>query len=291
VRDDQNGGTALTEALRAFTALLDDAAVFPPANLPLAEAVIAHYGHRQSAYAELVGPLVLPAAALAGLAPLLYSGSAPLALSVTLTGEPAAVAPAVAAAAVLDTVTLAAVETPLAAGARIGELLAALEAALPDGVTGYVEVPRDERGAAVLDALAGSRHRAKFRTGGLVPQAHPAEAELAGMLAGAVARGLTFKCTAGLHHAVRHTDGELEQHGFLNVLLATEAALRGAPPEELAALLAQRDAIAVAGQVAGLGDERLAATRASFTSFGTCSVADPCHDLIQLGLLAATTAA
>lgn len=281
----------MTDSLRAFTALLDDAAVFPPGNLPLAKALTAHRGHRRSAYAELVGPLVLPAAALGGLAPLLEAGTAPLALSVTLPGEPAAVAPAIAAAAALDSVTLAAVETPLAAGAQIGELLGALAAALPDDITGYVEVPRDERGVAVLDALAGSRHRAKFRTGGLVPQAHPSEAELADMLAESVARGLTFKCTAGLHHAVRHTDGELEQHGFLNVLLATEAALRGAPAEELAALLAQRDAVAVAGQVAGLGDERLAAARASFASFGTCSVAGPRDDLIRLGLLPATAAA
>jgi hypothetical protein len=281
----------LTEAVRAFTALLDDAAVFPPGNLPLAEAVTAHHRHRRSAYAELVGPLVLPAAALGALAPLLEGAPAPLALSVTLPGEPAAVPPVVAAAAALDTVTLAAVETPLAAGAQIGELLGVLDAALPDGVTGYVEVPRDQRGVAVLDALAGARYRAKFRTGGLVPQAQPSEAELAGMLTGALARGLTFKCTAGLHHAVRHTDGELEQHGFLNVLLATEAALRGAPPEELAALLAQRDAAAVAGQVTGLGDERLAAARASFISFGTCSVADPRDDLIRLGLLPATAAA
>lgn len=281
----------MTEALGAFTALLDDAAVFPPGNLPLAEAVTAHHGHRRSAYAGLVGPLVLPAAALGGLAPLLEAGMAPLALSVTLPGEPAAVAPAVSAAVALDTVTLAAVETPLAVGAEMEELLAVLDAALPDGITGYVEVPRDERRVAVLDALGGSRHRAKFRTGGLVPQAHPSEAELAGTLTGAASRGLTFKCTAGLHHAVRHTDGELEQHGFLNVLLATEAALRGAPPEELAALLSQRDAAAVAGQVAELGPERLAAARASFTSFGTCSVTDPRDDLIRLGLIPATVAA
>jgi hypothetical protein len=281
----------LTEALRAFTALLDDAAVFPPGNLPLAEAVTAHHGHRRSGYAELVGPLVLPAAALGELVPLLEAGTVPLALSVTLPGEPAAMAPAVAAVAALDAVTLAAVETPLAAGAQVSELLAVLDTALPDTVTGYVEVPRDERGVAVLDALAGSRYRAKFRTGGLVPQAHPSEAELAGTLTRAVSRGLTFKCTAGLHHAVRHTDGELEQHGFLNVLLATEAALRGAPSEELAALLAQRDAAAVAGQVAGLGHERLAAARASFTSFGTCSVTDPRDDLIRLGLLPAAVAA
>src|SRR5215472_14407867 len=139
----------MTEALRAFTALLDDAAVFPPGNLPLAEAVIAHNGHRRSAYAALVGPLVLPAAALDGLVPLLEAGTAPPALSVTLPGEPAAVAPAVAAVAALDAVTLAAVETPLGPGAQVGELLAALDAALPDGVTGYVEVPRDERGLGV----------------------------------------------------------------------------------------------------------------------------------------------
>ena len=80
-------------------------------------------------------------------------------------------------------------------------------------------------------------------------------------------------------------------HGFLNVLLATEAARRGAPPEEMAALLAQRDAAAVAGQVAGLGPEHLAAARSSFTSFGTCSVAGPRDDLIRLGLLPATAAA
>ena len=116
----------MTEWLRAFAALLDDAAVFPPGNLSLAEAVTAHHGHRRSAYAELVGPLVLPAAALGGLVPLLRADTAPLAVSVTLPGEPAAVAPAVAAAAALDTVTLAAVETPLAAGAQIGELLAVL---------------------------------------------------------------------------------------------------------------------------------------------------------------------
>jgi hypothetical protein len=280
----------LTEAMRAFAALLDDAAVFPPGNLPLAEAVIAHAGHRGSAYAELVGPLVLPAAALDGLAPLMAAAAVPLALSVTLPGKPDEVAPAVAAAAAVDGVTLAAVETPLAAGARIGELLAALEAALPDGTTGYVEVPRDERGTGVLDALAGSGHRAKFRTGGLVPEAHPSEAELADLLTGAVARGIAFKCTAGLHHAVRLTEGGLEQHGFLNVLLATEAALRGEPPEELAALLAQREAATVAGQVTGLRDERLAAARASFTSFGTCSVADPRDDLIRLGLLPAAAA-
>jgi hypothetical protein len=283
----------MTDAFRPFAGLLDDAAVFPPGDLPLAEAVPAHYGHRRSGYAELVGPLVLPAAALAGLAPLLdglrldgsWPGGSRLAVSVTAPGHPGDLAAITAGAAALDGVVLAAVEVTLPAETRIKELLGTLDDVLPGDVAGYVEVPRDERRPGVLDALAGSRYRAKFRTGGVVPAAHPDEQELAGALAGAAGRGLAFKCTAGLHHAVRHTDGDLEQHGFLNVLLATEAAVRGAGAGELAVLLAQRDAAAVAAQVAGLPPDRLAAARSSFRSFGTCSVTDPLRDLIALGLL------
>jgi hypothetical protein len=280
----------LTGAMGGFAGLLDDAAVFPPGNVPLADAVTAHYGHHRGAYADLTGPLVVPAASLPALSLLAEAGEV-LGLSVTLPGEPGAVESAVAAAAGVDGAELVAVETPVAAGVEIGELLSVLDATLPEGVTGYVEVPRDGRGVGVLDALAGSRHRAKFRTGGVVPAAHPSEAELAGTLTGAVARGLSFKCTAGLHHAVRHTDGELEQHGFLNVLLATDAALRGAAAEDLVALLAERNAGVVAGQVAGLGADALAAARGSFTSFGTCSVSEPRADLVRLGLLPEAAAA
>jgi hypothetical protein len=58
---------------------------------------------------------------------------------------------------------------------------------------------------------------------------------------------------------------------------------------DFAALL--DDAAAVAAQVAGLSQQRLAAARASFTSFGTCSVAQPRDDLIRLGLLPGPVAA
>jgi hypothetical protein len=279
----------MTDAFRPFAGLLDDAAVFPPGNLPLAGAVPAHYGHCRSRYGGLIGPLVLPAAALAGLGPLL-DGS-PLAVSVTAPGHRDDLAAITAAAAALDGVTVAAVEVTLPAETRIKDLLGTLDDTLPEDVAAYVEVPRDERRPGVLGALAGSGHLAKFRTGGVLPAAHPDEQELAGALAGAAVRGLEFKCTAGLHHAVRHTDGDLEQHGFLNVLLATEAALRGAGASELAALLAQRDAAAVAAQVAGLAPDRLAAARSSFRSFGTCSVTDPLRDLIALGLLPGSAAA
>src|SRR4051794_26807891 len=44
----------------AFVGLLDDAAVFPPGNAPLLDAVAAHREHRVSWYAPMVGPLLLP---------------------------------------------------------------------------------------------------------------------------------------------------------------------------------------------------------------------------------------
>ena len=51
---------------------------------------------------------------------------------------------------------------------------------------------------------------------------------------------MPFKCTAGLHHAVRHraADTGFEHHGFLNVLLAVAAALTGEDAGEVAAELA-----------------------------------------------------
>ena len=48
-----------------LTGLLDDAAIFPPGNAPLADAVAAHAAHRHRAYAAAVGPLVVRAADLA----------------------------------------------------------------------------------------------------------------------------------------------------------------------------------------------------------------------------------
>src|SRR2546423_9174583 len=44
----------------AFVGLLDDAAVFPPGNAPLPDAVAAHREHRAAWYAPMVGPLLLP---------------------------------------------------------------------------------------------------------------------------------------------------------------------------------------------------------------------------------------
>ena len=81
-----------------------------------------------------------------------------------------------------------------------------------------------------------------------------------------------------------------EQHGFLNLLLATDALLAGGTEQDARQLLAVRDGRDVAARVLALGGARVAAARAAFSSFGTCSITEPLEDLIRLGLLAAPAA-
>ncbi|WP_371520318.1 hypothetical protein [Kitasatospora sp. NBC_01300] len=279
-----------------FRRLFDDAAVFPPGNLPVAEAVPAHRGHRAAWYAEAVGPLLCGAGRLGELAAAVAggaaaastgapaSGGAALRVGLVLPGGSAELGPALAAAAPFE---LAGVELAVRDAA---EAVAALDRLLPPDVPAAIELPRELlRGdglGEVLDVLIDSPYRAKFRTGGVVAEAFPDEEELAAFLTGCALRGLPYKCTAGLHNAVRHTDPAtgFEHHGFLNVLLAAQETDRAAA----AAVLAERDGAVLAKAVHALTDRQVTVIRNSFTAFGTCSIAEPLDDLAALGLLPST---
>jgi hypothetical protein len=166
--------------------------------------------------------------------------------------------------------------------------LAAMIASLVDGtVRRYVELPRGPHLLDGVDALAGTGARAKLRTGGLVAEAFPTEAELAGFVDRCRAHDLSFKLTAGLHHAVRHTAAAtgFEHHGYLNVLAAVcLGALPDPPFAGTEQALACRDAGPLA-EVARAVLARPGGTRGCFASYGSCSVAEPLTDLVELGLL------
>ncbi|GAA3953457.1 hypothetical protein GCM10023085_39870 [Actinomadura viridis] len=232
----------------------------------------------------MVGPFIVAAPALADLGALVGPGDR-FDLVVTVPAGPEHV-PAVLEEAAALPVPLAGVEVAVPAGTSPAELFAALDRA-GAAVPVFVEVPRDERRPEIIAALPGTPYRAKFRTGGTTAALHPDEAEMAAAIGAVVAAGVPFKATAGLHHAIRRTDPDtgFEQHGFLNLMLAVDAALGGAPEGELAAILARRDGAAVAAAVAALDGGRIAAVRERFLSFGTCSITDPLNDLIGLGLV------
>lgn len=280
-----------------FSRLVDDATLFSPGNAPLPMAVPSYFGYRYAPYAEYVGRFCCPASRLAELvAELPAEPPAPLEVGLVAdTGQAglAGLADLAGLAAALSTVDgvpglrLGAVEVALT-GEGLAEAARRTVAGLPAGLPAFVEVPRAPGWEAALDVLAGATGEAqvgaKLRTGGPTAAAVPVVAELAAFLQACAARGLAFKCTAGLHHAVRHRDEAVgaDQHGFLNVLLATHAALTGG---DVVDVLSTPDGPQLAESCWRIGAADATRLRAAFRSFGSCSVVEPMADLAELGLL------
>jgi hypothetical protein len=267
-----------------FDGLFDDAALFPPGDAPMDVAVPAHR-RLTCRFDGLVGPFVVPGARLDEFAAELEDGDRlPVALIAAAAALPAALARIVAD----PRLTLAAVEVPGALdGPTAADAVRVLRDVLPPGTPAAVELPRSEARDDVLGVLVGTGYRAKLRTGGVRPDLFPAPVELAGTLAACVSRGVAFKCTAGLHNALRHTDPVtgFPHHGFLNVLLAVDALMAGAPPVVAADWLREERPGIVTAALRTWSSARATRARAAFTSFGTCSIDEPVRDLVALGLL------
>ncbi|MBD0292755.1 MAG: hypothetical protein ICV70_04165 [Jiangellaceae bacterium] len=271
------------------TALVDDAALFPPGNAPMAQAVPDHLAHLTSWYAPVVGPFLCPASRVPEAA---AATPGPINVRIVADTGIGGISPAVDTLASDDRLRLAGVEVPLPAEApeaAARRAVAALDAALggPDeSKPGYVEPARAPGWRAALEVLAESGYLAKLRTGGVTPDAFPHEAEVAEFVLGCLDLGVAFKCTAGLHRAVRHTaDDGTEQHGFLNVILAVAAGVDGADAASVTAVLAERDKDNVSNQLRGLDERRAGSVRRWLTSFGSCIVIEPVEDLLAFGLI------
>lgn len=266
-------------------------------------AVSAHRRHLASWYADLVGPFVVSDQRLPELAAALAEAltadpkAGPVPVSVVVSGGAGSLEPALTWVSRRPEMELRSVEvavrdapgSPGGLAHNVTRMTTALAAA-PVPVRAYVEMPRSS-GAEPgpdwlhgLDVLATADVALKLRTGGETLEAHPSERELAAHIDAALDRELPFKCTAGLHHAVRSTTADgLEQHGFVNVLVATAALFDGDGRDAAEALLAERDPVPLVKTV--LSWEAKPAARRWFTSFGSCSITEPLHDLVDLGLL------
>ena len=280
-------GAAAEPAERAvFESLIDDAAVFPPASTPLAEAVRLHREHRTSGYAAFVGPLLVPASSVAEVASLAGQGDP---LQVSVIGRPGT--PLADVARAVDTLrTSGSVEV---VGAELGWTPQWRDAGL-DRLPLTLEVPRGATQAKAIadvaaDASDSVRVQAKFRTGATPTWAWPDEAELATFIRTAIDHDLGFKLTGGLHHAVRTTvvDDPLqaEHHGLLNVVTPVRWALNGEDVDELVPLLAERDPSVVVGHVTRMSVADASIVRAFFTAYGCCRVTGPGGELTALNLI------
>jgi hypothetical protein len=165
----------------------------------------------------------------------------------------------------------------------------------------YLEIPADQRNAALIAAIASSGGRAKVRTGGTRPETFPSPAEMAKFIASCAALRVSFKATAGLHHALRSihpltyepSSPSGKMHGFLNVLVASAFAYAGADAEMLKAILEEEniksfdfedEALNWHGRQICSSDLREMRER-FFLSFGSCSFQEPISEMKDLQML------
>jgi hypothetical protein len=269
--------------------LVDDAALFPPGNAPMAEALREHEARRDEPWSGVVGAFVCPAARVDELLTARGEHQAVL-LSLVIDPTVPGVYDAVRAADAATGVVVVGVEAPLERlgtdGARVlaDDLLGFEPGGGPH--LGFLEVPRDAPDTALDLVRATGWHAAKYRTGGATAAAHPGETELAHFLVGCEERQLRFKLTAGLHHAARSTTTEgFEQHGVLNVLAGVALARQGTDRAGVADVLAERDSGLLAKEVRSWTRADGQAVRERFLSFGCCGVSEPVDELRALGVL------
>lgn len=273
-----------------WAGLIDDAAIFPPGNSPLPDAVTAfHTRRREQWYAPLVSSFVVSGAAVGDI-----ESPTELPVSLVVGGGPDAVHKALSAAATVN-VSVVAVEVALRDPSDLSGAVRRTAAVrdiaqagglLASGTPVYVELPQSQATGGWLDAVCVAGERGlllKFRTGGVTADLFPSPHTLASWIDAAVNSGVPFKCTAGLHNAVRHTaDDGFVHHGFLNVMAATDAAADGADIARITALLTEENSAELAKRISSID---VAAVRRRFVSHGSCSVTEPLEDLLTLELL------
>lgn len=278
-----------------FAGLVDDAAVFPPGNASVPDAVRRHRQHRAAWYGTLIGPLVVPDTELAAVSRAATSNAAePVDVSVVVSGGAGGL-PALGRRT-LPGIRVVAAEIGLRdlddLPGNAQRVVAAAQELDSDEVTVYVEFPFQHGWIKAMEVVEAGGLLGKLRTGGLEPDAYPTADQLAEQLSALVEADLPFKATAGLHRAwpnqvVNPAGQTLSQHGFVTLLMAIEALVDGVGTDQAAALLRLDDPGRIFTAMDGWDEAAVARVRRRLRSFGCCGVTEPVDDLVTLGLLTA----
>lgn len=258
-----------------FRRLFDDAAMFPPGNAGAAEALTQHCSHRAAAYADLVGPLLVHVDRWGEFARAYRHAGSPE-VDVVVIGS------ATAEPAEASRIRVV--------GYEVAAPISSLEVVPRRSVAVELEQRADiELNFAELARLRGSGAAviAKYRTGGTAAEAFPSQDLVAAVICAAARHQVPVKFTAGLHHAIRHTDKAtgFEHHGFLNIAVAMRAAQGGASTADVSAILGGREPRPLVDEVVAWSAQEIDSIRSIFCSFGCCGVTDPIRDAAALGLL------
>ena len=287
----EQAGLDSGRATAFIVGLIDDATALFPAGSPIADAIREHRAHRAYERGLIVGPFLAPVSRLGEVLDSLDTDPSSDPLDLVLIADTGLVEAAEAKVILLDDdrAELLGLEVALATDGPLGESAQLTLGSLDFALSAAIEIPRAPGWHdAVAVIAADGAERVQFRVGGATPAHHPSEDELAEMLVAAVRLGVSFKLAGGAGHAVRCTipaeaaGPAREEHGCINVLAATAAALDGREVSHIAAVLAERDPLPLLAILAD-ADPRL--VRRRFASFDSSSISDPVADLRRLGML------
>jgi hypothetical protein len=239
-----------------FTALVDDAGLFPPTSLPMDAALARHRRDAERAEPMLTQRFLCPASRLDTLRRAEWLPSR--------------------IGLILDTSEVPAYDDlPV----DFLEVRCPPEEAGPvAGVRVFVEVPPQRHLTAPAEGVG-----LKVRCGGLTADDFPNPDQLGGFIRFCTDNRVPFKATAGLHHAVRHFDPALgvDRHGFLNLVLAVCEAVEGRDP---APVLRTTDADRLVRLTRAVTEDTAVRARQLLVSYGSCSTSTPVDDLRSLGV-------
>jgi hypothetical protein len=155
--------------------------------------------------------------------------------------------------------------------------------------------PRAENLIRALRKLKDRHVGFKLRTGGVTADAFPSTEQVAWAISSVHDAGVPIKCTAGLHHPIRHynTSVQTKMHGFLNVFGAgVLAEVHGLTQTQIQAILEDENPEHFSFDENGftwkdlrVANSEITRSRLFATSFGSCSFDEPREDLQKLWIL------
>lgn len=304
----------MMNSLKSFLSqIIDYAGLYPPASLPLEEAFANFVKYQTEAEAWMLSRFIIPAKRLVELPN--FDGN----LSFSLLGRGGKDADDFLENLNLDLADIHAfqethksavlnmVETALPASAFAGQSSHGLVNEAADlfnrnGLTVFFEIVAGDEWQARAEKLIRALRKIKdkhvgfkLRTGGVTEDAFPSTKQIAWAIASVCDAGVPMKCTAGLHHPMRHYNESVQtkMHGFLNVFCAGVLAVTNSlNPEGIHAILEDEDAASFVFDETGFSWKNLRVTnseilnaRIYMTSFGSCSFDEPRDDLRKIGIL------
>lgn len=310
------------ESIEVFLkSLIDYAGLFPPARLPLDEAINNYISYKESADSWMLGTFIIPTGSLEDLELALTKlpSEVPLFLSVTGMKHDQFHDCVIGFDAELkkiacfrdrygQKVQIEAFELPMPlAVPKLEELELLSEMAKTENLKLFTEVtiPDSHDWEAklleTLDVFAAHNAAAdhplgvKLRTGGLEAKMFPSPEKVAVFIKGCAERKMPLKFTAGLHHPIRMYREEVQtkMHGFLNVFTAgIFAYAHNLEKATLVEILEDEQPVHFKFKDQELSWENVKVNAAEISryrrllfSYGSCSFDEPCDELKELNFL------